>query len=67
MLPLVFLLVSCLAYRSTLIMEAVHSSETSVNFQRITRRSPFVLKSLKEEERERVGGLKQYFFFLSQL
>jgi hypothetical protein len=33
-----FLLVSCLAYSSTLKMEAVSTSETSVDFYRIERR-----------------------------
>jgi hypothetical protein len=37
-LPPVFTLVSCLAYSSTLKMEAKCSSETSVEFQRTTRR-----------------------------
>jgi hypothetical protein len=37
-LPLAFTLVSCSAYSSTLKMEATCSSETSNDFQRITRR-----------------------------
>jgi hypothetical protein len=34
----IFMIVSCLAYSSTLKMEARCSSETSVDFQRTTRR-----------------------------
>jgi hypothetical protein len=37
-LPPAFTLVSCSAYSSTLKMEAVYYSETSVDFQRTTRR-----------------------------
>jgi hypothetical protein len=37
-LPLAFTLVSCLAYSSILKMESTYSSETSVDFQRTTRR-----------------------------
>jgi hypothetical protein len=37
-LPLAFTLVSCLAYSSNHKMEAACSSETSVDFQRISRR-----------------------------
>jgi hypothetical protein len=37
-LPFVFALVSCSAYSLTLKMEAIRSSETSVVFQRTTRR-----------------------------
>jgi hypothetical protein len=37
-LPAAFLLVSCSSYSSTLKMEAICSSVTSVDFQRITRR-----------------------------
>jgi hypothetical protein len=37
-LPPAFTLVSCLAYSSTLKVEAICSSETSVRFQRTTRR-----------------------------
>jgi hypothetical protein len=38
MLLSAFTLVSCSAYASTLNMEAICSSETSVDFQRTTRR-----------------------------
>jgi hypothetical protein len=37
-LAVCFMLVSCLAYSSTLTMEAVYYSETSVGFHQITRR-----------------------------
>jgi hypothetical protein len=37
-LPPAFTLVSCSAYSSTLKMEAIWSSETTVDFQRTTRR-----------------------------
>jgi hypothetical protein len=37
-LPPAFMLASCSAYSSTLKMEAIYSSETSVDFQRIIRR-----------------------------
>jgi hypothetical protein len=37
-LPPAFMLVSCMAYSSTLKIEVICSSETSVDFQRTTRR-----------------------------
>jgi hypothetical protein len=33
-----FMLISCLVYTSTLKIEAIYSSEASVDFQRVTRR-----------------------------
>jgi hypothetical protein len=66
-LPPASWLVSYLAYRSALIVEAVRSSETSANFQRITRRSPFMLNSSdeitekKRKERKILGGCKTVF------
>jgi hypothetical protein len=38
LLAICFMLVSCLAYSSTLMMEVVCSSETPVDFQRTTLR-----------------------------
>jgi hypothetical protein len=51
------LLVSCLAYSSTLKMEATCSSETSVGFQRITRRYVSADRTL---ETRRNGNLRFY-------
>jgi hypothetical protein len=53
-----FMLVFCLTYSSTLKMEATFSSETSVDFQRPTRRIP----EDRKLHNHRCENLKSYIF-----
>jgi hypothetical protein len=56
-LPPAFTLVSCSAYSSTLKLEAIYSSESSVDFQRTTRRYMPADGTLPNQRRE---NLKSY-------
>jgi hypothetical protein len=52
------MLVSCLAYSSTLKVEVIRSSETSVDFQRITRR--YIPEDKRTLHNYRCDNLKYY-------
>jgi hypothetical protein len=59
-LPLAFTMASCLAYSSTLKMDATCSSETSVDFKRTTRR--YIPEDRRPLHNHRCSNLKSYIY-----
>jgi hypothetical protein len=64
-LPSAFTLVSCSAYSSTLKMEAIWSSETSVDFQRTTQRYIPEHSTLHNRRCENLKSYGSYGCFIS--